>query len=435
MGDKIKVGVGFITGRKNFINVLKANFRDWKETGLIDNPNVSIEVFITYDLKFSGVAEEEFKKIPIEIVNGIESITFIGEKQVRDISKEIYEKCKISKEDSNVMFGTHGYSKMRNTIVYSALKKDIDYLLFLDDDEYPYAVKKDTAGNLKWVKQSTLLTHLKYILNSDVTYGYKCGYTSPIPYIEVGKEIDEKVFSQFIDAMKNNDTFGWKDLRKTIVENKGITYGERKEAYVVKYSEGGRWVWGTNVCLNLKRLKNVPPFYNPPDARGEDAFFSTNLKNCKVIRVPVYNFHDPFLQYTYMADGIMPKELKVNERSRETVKRFLSACIGWMRYKPLLMYVSDKKNYQKNIDKLYTGLNSCLDKMALSMDMQEFNDIKPEIDLYVSKVKEHYKEFKQVKNNWKLIVNNMSEVSSSKNIKLSKKIKAVEIEAKAMQSI
>lgn len=40
----------------------------------------------------------------------------------------------------------------------------------------------------------------------------------------------------------------------------------------------------------MNHLDKIPAFYNPPEARGEDTFFSTLLDDAKVLRVPVYHF-------------------------------------------------------------------------------------------------------------------------------------------------
>ena len=67
-------------------------------------------------------------------------------------------------------------------------------------------------------------------------------------------------------------------------------------AYEIKKVGAGKWVAGSTLCLNLNHLSKIPAFYNPEDARGEDTFFSTQLINSKVIKVPVYHFHDGFLK-------------------------------------------------------------------------------------------------------------------------------------------
>ena len=426
---KIKIGIGIITGRKNFIHVLEANYKDWKKSGFIDNPNISIEVFIAYDLSFSGVEEKEFKKIPKEIINGVDGIVFLGEKQVETITKEIKQENNISIKDSQTIFGTHGYSKLRNTVLYSAIRKNIDYLLFIDDDEYPYAVVQK-EDKLEWVTQSTLKVHLENIMNCDVTYGYKCGYVSPIPYFDINQEVDENILKSFIEVM-SNDAFNWKELKKLIYCNKGVTYANTNILHAtkpreVKLEKGGKWVWGTNLCLNLNKMKNsIPPFYNPPEARGEDTFFSTMLKNKKVLRVPVYSFHDSFQQYTEaMASEKFPNKLIGISKKDHVNERFLKACLGWIRYKPLLTYIVNRENYTKTIKTMNIKLKESILDMCKVLQNNEFAQLEQELHTYNTQVKDHYKEYKHVGNTWKKVLNTMYLPKAEKKERKTKVAKA-----------
>ncbi|MCL2859456.1 MAG: hypothetical protein FWF46_02565 [Oscillospiraceae bacterium] len=410
--EKMTVGIGFATGRKNFIEVLKYNFKNWEENGLTNNPNISLNVFIAYDLIYNNIDEKEFLNVPKEIKRGLNSITFIGENEVKEILKYSKNKLNIPNKDSKLIFGTHGYGKLRNSILYYALKNNMDYLLFLDDDEYPIVPVKKENGEIEWIKQSNLLTHLKYIKNCSITSGYHCGYISPIPYFEIGKEIKEDVFKDFIEAI-SNDIINWDKMKNLIMQNKGVTYGDleiinNKKTIEIMFLNGGKWIASSNLCLNLKRLKKAYPFYNPPNARGEDTFLATCLKEEKVLRVPTYSFHDGFLRYTSILENKFPNKLYKIESEDEVVKqRFLKACLGWTRYKPLLLYVTDRKNYSKSIDEVYRKLNNSLPDICSVLKINDFYEMKEELNTYNSQVRNHYNEFMQVKKMWNKIFNNL----------------------------
>src|SRR5665647_3862165 len=47
---KIKIGIGFATGRKGFQQVLKTCIYNWNESGLVENEMYSLNLFIAYDL-------------------------------------------------------------------------------------------------------------------------------------------------------------------------------------------------------------------------------------------------------------------------------------------------------------------------------------------------------------------------------------------------
>lgn len=50
----INIGIGFVTGRLLFQNVLKTYINNWLEHGLIDNKNVRIHVLVSYDLHYKN---------------------------------------------------------------------------------------------------------------------------------------------------------------------------------------------------------------------------------------------------------------------------------------------------------------------------------------------------------------------------------------------
>ena len=86
----------------------------------------------------------------------------------------------------------------------------MDYLLFLDDDEYPMAVT-NTKGTCLWSGQRVFLSHLKEIVHADFTNGYHCGYISPIPQIIFNEQLREKDFRVFIKAI-SNDIITWESI-------------------------------------------------------------------------------------------------------------------------------------------------------------------------------------------------------------------------------
>ncbi len=67
----------------------------------------------------------------------------------------------INKAQARLIFGS-GYAAKRNIVLYTALKNNMDYLVFLDDDEYPVAVT-NTRSSAIWGGQHVLATHLRNI--------------------------------------------------------------------------------------------------------------------------------------------------------------------------------------------------------------------------------------------------------------------------------
>ena len=70
----------------------------------------------------------------------------------------------------------------------------------------------------------------------------------------------------------------------------------------------------------------------------------------EVLRVPCYTFHDGFATYSHLLHGALPLRLKfVSTDSEDVVARFYRACVGWIRYKPLLLYISRREEYAEVI--------------------------------------------------------------------------------------
>lgn len=135
----IKVAIGFATGRKSFQKVLRSYIHNWKESGLVDNDNILLNVFVAYDLTYNKSTKRDYVKIHPELANDIDGAIFIGSSEItREINYLVKENV-INHTEAKKIFGK-GYASQRNALIYSAIKNDMDYLIFLDDDEYPVAV-------------------------------------------------------------------------------------------------------------------------------------------------------------------------------------------------------------------------------------------------------------------------------------------------------
>jgi len=118
---------------------------------------------------------------------------------------------------------------------------------------------------------------------------------------------------------------------------------------------GYKFISGGNLCINLRQPQRSLPFFNPPGARGEDTFLSTMLQDRVVRRIPCYTFHDGFSICQHLLDGVLPIQLSAITAGAPSVNtRFLNACIGWVRYKPLLVYLTDPSSYARRMAELKT---------------------------------------------------------------------------------
>lgn len=420
---KINIGIGFATGRLLFQNILKTYVNNWLEHGLIESKNLKIHIFVAYDLRYKNTNTDDYKKVPKELQNLVDSIHFYG---INEVNNEIELLAKtdntISADDCHLLFG-EGFAKRRNILTYFAIKLNMDKLLFIDDDEYPLATYLNRNGKLLWMGQSILSTHLQYNDNADITHGLHCGYISPIPYITFNNKLTENDFKLFIEAL-SNDIITWDKIKQVIINQKGVTYSDEnilnnQQTNETLETNGMKFISGANLCFNLKNYKKFPPFYNPPGARGEDTFMSTALTDLKVVKVPCYAFHDGFSMYNNLLNGVLPTELKPMENtSNEIFKRFVNATIGWIRYKPLLVYITDRDNFEATMKTMEDNLIYTIPKLCAYFKTEEFNKIIVEFGKYRKNVKNHFYDFEKTKSTWTRLLSKMQFNNTIKNAHL-----------------
>ena len=412
--SKIKMGIGFVTGRSNVCTIINSYYKNILEQIKKTKYNVEVTFFILYDTTYQGTKEEEFYKIKKDVFNEFKIIYISPEDRENEKKKLAKEKI-ITDKEAELFFG-NGHAKGRNTILYFALKRGMDYLLFWDDDEYPVACIKD-KDNIIWKKQDNVIKHVEEMeeKNADVTIGYHCGYISPIPYLNVSEEIEEENIQDFIEAI-SNELVSYKSIKEKFEKDRGVTYANKDLANGkgdFEITGENKFVAGSTLCLNLKHLDKIPAFYNPPQARGEDTFFSMNLGNSKVIKVPVYHFHDGFLKYKCIMKEDYPKEFKLIKASDKTIeKRFFKACQGWIKYKPLLLYLLKRDNYDYEVRKVKVKLKRSIRRIDYLFDDSNFKRLTDDLEEYSSKVKEHYNDFIEVNEIWKEIKANKEKIRS-----------------------
>lgn len=407
---KINVGIGFATGRKSFQKILKTNVYNWEESGLTEKENISLNLFVAYDLKYSNTKSTDYTNVSKDVLNLIDSSHFIGSTALQEEIDYLINENIIDKEEAQLFF-SRGYAGKRNAVLYFAMKNKMDYLIFLDDDEYPMAVT-NTRSSAIWGGQHVLSTHLKYIKDADITNGHHCGYISPIPHIEFNDTMTEDDFRLFIEAI-SNDIINW-DTIHSVMKNGGVTYADTKilvrdEVEEVQQVNHTKFISGSNLCINLTNPKRVSPFYNPPNARGEDTFLSTCLGERKVLRVPCYTFHDGFSNYRNLMNGVLPIKLKnIPANSEAIVNRFYRACIGWVRYKPLLLYITQQDHYEEKIEEMREQIAASLPSICNYFGRRDFMNISIELEKYNRNVKKHYQQYLKTQEIWEKIVRQYS---------------------------
>lgn len=411
----IQLGIGFATGRKSFKKVLNAYIRNWLEAKkkLPADYRVSLNLFVAYDTDYLKTQSTDYTNLSQDIVDEFDQIVFIGAKNSLRNIERLERQDQFRKTDLRSVFGS-GYAGKRNAILFSALENRMDYLLFLDDDEYPLAVTKSKDVCL-WSGQHIILSHLLEIPNADYTNGLHCGYISPIPQIPFRADFTEQDFQAFIEAI-SNDIINWDSMRQ-LMRSGGVTYASaeilmKKQSEEVKQINHCKFISGANLCINLTKPERTFPFFNPPGARGEDTFLSTMLEDRTVLEIPVYAFHDGFSSYKNILSGVLPIELApIQANSPAIISRFLSACIGWVRYKPLLIYLTNPEGFQQEIDNMRKTLTEVLPKLASYFHNDGFLKILDELEEYQANAKKHAAQFRLAQDTWQKLVRAVTELN------------------------
>lgn len=407
MNKEINFGIGFVTGRANVCKIINNYYLNILEQIKRYDGKINITFFILYDLSYQYTKRTDFYNIISDLYRKNIKVKYITPEEINNEKEVFIRNFGLNKEEVELFLG-HGHAKGRNTVMYYALKEKMDYLLFWDDDEYPVACIKNNDCTIEWKLQNNVIDHIKYMEkeNADITRGYHCGYVSPIPYIKCKDDVAEEDVKNFIESI-SNEFVTWESIKEIFEKNDGITYADRKIANgegafeITCEKEGKKWVAGSTLCLNFKKIEKIPAFYNPPGARGEDTFFSVMLDNLKIYKIPIYHFHDGFLKCTSIMKNKFPSKLnRIDSDENNIEQRFLKASIGWIKYKPLLMYIENKDTYKENIKKVMKKLNSSASKMNHLFENSDFTKLISILEEYDENVEQHYKEFLMINDVW-----------------------------------
>lgn len=403
---KINVGIGFVTGRKNFKDVVKSYLDNWRQSVQADRKKYALHLFVAYDLKYMSTNANDYQMTENEILGSVDSTHYLGSGAIANEARELVEQKVLSQAQARLLFG-EGYAMKRNAVLYFALKCKMDYLIFLDDDEYPVAnIRVDNS--IVWKGQEVLSAHIQNLQYCDMTHGHHCGYISPIPSIKFNELFKENDFQMLMDTL-SNDIVTWDSIKEKLSDG-GVTFAQlaainKQTVEEVAKVGGMKFISGANLGFNLKNLDKIFPFYNPPGARGEDTFMSTCISACIIRKVPCYTFHDAYSAYHCLLSGVLPNRLKsMTTDTSANYTRFLKACIGWIRYKPLLLYITAQTEYSAQIDEMKKNLSLLIPKLCTYFKNEDFQVLCKELDFYHAHVAEHFEDFQATKNAWLKVV-------------------------------
>jgi len=414
-----RAGIGFATGRKSFRKVLRTNIYNWQESGLVADRSVSLNLFVAYDLDYNKTSRRDYTHLNRDLTDQLDQCWFIGSGDIAEESESLIRDGILTAEETRMLFGK-GYAGKRNAVLYMAIKNKMDCLVFFDDDEYPLAVTRSSNGSL-WSGQEVLAEHLRHIGEVDITHGHHCGYVSPIPQIRFDDTLTAHDFRLFIEAI-SNDIVQWEKM-ENLMQDGGVTYADkhiltRHTPEVVEESFGLKFISGANLCINLAEPMRVFPFYNPPGARGEDTFLATCLGDRRVLRIPTYSFHDGFSTYQCLLDGVLPIRLKqIHADNPEVANRFFKACLGWIRYKPLLLKITRPDEFDVLIETIRDKLTRSLPALCAYFGQPGFMDVLTEFEKFTRRSDRHFADFERTRMAWAKLMIHLSPSGSQESLR------------------
>ena len=132
MSQTIQFGIGFLAGRPNVCKIINSYYESIIQQGERYKKNVEFTIFILYDLDYQHTERIDFYKIKSDVYRKIK-VKYITPEDIEEEKKILVSRHDFNKKDIDLILG-HGYARARNSIMYFALKRKIDYLLFWDDD-------------------------------------------------------------------------------------------------------------------------------------------------------------------------------------------------------------------------------------------------------------------------------------------------------------
>jgi hypothetical protein len=106
INKKIHVGIGFVTGRKAFKNVVQTYIEGW---GAEKNKDFALHLFVAYDLKYSSTKATDYKISDEGILDIVDSAHYLSATLVDAEAQSLIDKKIITASDAKLIFG-EGYA-------------------------------------------------------------------------------------------------------------------------------------------------------------------------------------------------------------------------------------------------------------------------------------------------------------------------------------
>ena len=114
--------------------------------------------------------------------------------------------------------------------------------------------------------------------------------------------------------------------------------------------------------------------------------------------------------YHRLLEGSLPIHLQfIKADNDKVIQRFYKACVGWIRYKPLLLYITNRDGFDEEIASMKKKLQAVLPKVSAYFNRPEFMTILPELEKYQRNVGKHYKDFLETQEIWAKVMEHLTQ--------------------------
>jgi hypothetical protein len=401
-----KIALTIPTGRPRVRKVVKSFLENAEHFGY--DPK-QFSIYLSVDLVYQKRDHKDFK-LDEDIEKRVNRVEYLFEDERNDFGERIKRDSGVEKDVIDTMFmGSRGYSKQRNVAVLRAAEDGNDYAICFDDDEDPIIPVMEEDRTLRWEYLDFFTPHIRELSNgADITRGPYMGYLSPIPS-DFEKDIPEKIRRNLGQALDPGsdviDGGSFLGLMNKIRYLSDDELNDPKAPFDVENGVTGKHIYAGNMGINLNSIRNgnVPLFYTPPSARGEDTIFALQLEDLVVREVPAYIFHDPFDMYPNISEGEIPDRLENIGVNSGTKKRFSLALIGWLKYAPILIAMTSKSTHERNdrISEMLGKIGEPTEQLAKILDCPQLSTCKDVLKKYSDNLESHMNELRSVQENWR----------------------------------
>jgi hypothetical protein len=392
----VRVAVIVRASRPNYKNVISDLLRSTSE--FPSSVGHSLRLYISADdtLKLMGPY-----RLSTPVESKFEAVRYIfdDDRQVL-VSKVVHEQLG-SRRLGNLLFLNKPYSYQLNSALAYAIADSNDLALLFDDDQsfrIPVALRN---SSVVWRYTDVIGSHIRALKNgAAVTTGPIVGSVSPIPEsitATIPTSVRRRLGRLFEGAHEfvNENTFvNPRCVVPSSAEVSRMTFASLRKPI---------WVSPANMGVDLRHF--LPPFFNPPGARGEDAFFALGLApGASVVSVPAFIFHDPFLRYTEVHRGHFPTTLDPEPVTPASVNRLADALIGWLRYVPLFLLCKWKHKsgaYEAHLRRKQALVESLSPILASRLGSARLLEMASNLELYSSRVSTDYENWLAVNATWR----------------------------------